>query len=88
MNQFKPEGFHIIGLYESMESADPGIIDIFYRLSPEIWKKYPGPSFFKFFHQIENELKINLGVTIDLVDVDSLAPIGQEGILSKIHYID
>lgn len=80
--QYQDLGITLIGFMESGQEFD---YDIFYSLSGDFAVKHPGHEFFAIFRFFKEDLEVNLNKTVDLVDVASLEPIGQEDILETIY---
>jgi len=89
MNKLRPKylesGIHLLGFKESPNGSG---YDVFYELTPDFARKNPGHLFFSIFRGLKKDLESALNKSVDLVDADSLAPIGHEPLLSQIYSLD
>ncbi|MDM8546410.1 nucleotidyltransferase family protein [Candidatus Venteria ishoeyi] len=85
--KYAPEGFIIVGIFGSYarnEETAHSDIDILYRCSDKILKKYRGWEFFSYYNKIKIALEQELGKPVDLADQRALNKIGKKYILSEL----
>ncbi len=88
--KYEPEGFIILGIFGSYargEETGQSDIDILYRCSEAVLRKYRGWEFFAYYTQVKTEFEQELGKKVDLVDQQALTHIGKKYILPELIHV-
>jgi hypothetical protein len=88
--KYETEGFMILGIFGSYargEADEKSDVDVLYRVDPIAFKKSPGLEFFGLFARVKEDLEAELGVPVDLADIDALGPVGKKYILPEAVYV-
>ncbi|MEJ5284816.1 MAG: nucleotidyltransferase family protein [Brevinematia bacterium] len=84
------EGIIILGFFGSFargEASETSDLDIIYEMKDFALEKYPGFKFFEFYSNIKADIEKEFGISVDLVDINSLNEIGRKYILPEVKYV-